>query len=259
MTKRPLRLVVADDDADYRLLVGLAVAREPELTVIGEAGGMAELVGVAASTAPDVILIDASMPGALASLSAVRAAAPDARVVLTSSLPAGQVAGTVAAAGAVGSLAKDVPVRHLAAAIIELGALVTTAERALRTARTALPQAAESVRASRQLARRALDGWCDVDVQASVELLISELTTNGIRHADSDIDVRISIGANHVRVEVADRSEIAPTVLNAGSDDASGRGMRIVDELASRWGVQRRRTGKCVWFELPRVQTVAGA
>jgi DNA-binding NarL/FixJ family response regulator len=247
-----LRLLVADDDPDYRSLVALALATDAELDVAAEAATAAELVERAAAIVPDVVLLDASLPGGVAAVAAVREVAPAARVVLTSSLPAARVAHMVEAAGAVGSLAKDVPVGHVSGAIRQLGALVSAAERSLRTARRALPRTLESVPASRRMARAALDGWCDDDVRSTVELLITELASNGIRHADSDLDVRIAVGARSVRVEVADHDATAPVIVSAGPTDLGGRGMRIVDEMATRWGVEHRRTGKSVWFELPR-------
>jgi DNA-binding NarL/FixJ family response regulator len=249
-----LSILVADDDPEYRLLVRLALDGERDLAVVGEAATAAELIDVAGATKPSLILLDASLPGGTAAMGAVREQAADARVVLTSSLPGSYVAPAVAAAGAVGSLAKDVPMQRLAHAIRELGALMTAAERALRTARWGLPQSGGSARESRHLAKIALDGWCDDDVLAAVELLISELVTNSIRHGDSDVDVGVAVGADHIRIEVADRSATLPVLRSPSATDLGGRGMLIVDEMATRWGVQQRRTGKCVWFELPRVQ-----
>jgi DNA-binding NarL/FixJ family response regulator len=249
-----LRIALADDDPEYRLLVRLALEPESDLVVSGEAASAAELLDVAATFRPDLILLDGSLPEAIGCVSRTRAIVPDVRVVITSSLPPASVAPTVAAAGAVGSLAKDVPVARLADALRELGALVDAAERVLRTQRQALPHADTSVRESRRLAQDALAGWCDDDVLAAAELLISEVVTNGVRHAQTDVDVRIAVSASHVRVEVADRSPTMPVLRTPSPHDLRGRGMRIVDDLASRWGVQQRRTGKCVWFELPRVE-----
>jgi hypothetical protein len=39
-------------------------------------------------------------------------------------------------------------------------------------------------------------------------------------------------------------------VRSPALEDESGRGMRLVDSLARRWGVQPAGTGKCVWFEV---------
>ena len=252
-----LAVVVADDDPDYRLLLDLGLEREPDITLVGQATTGDELVEVAAVSKPDLVLLDASLPNAVASASRVQQVAPRTRVALTSSLPARSIATTVAAAGAVGSLAKDVPVHRIPDALRELGALMAAAERAVRTAETTLQCDLSSARQSRRMAHAMLEGWCDPDVLYDVELLITELVTNGVQHAVSDVDVRIAVGATIVRVEVGDCSPTEPVVRTAMLNDTDGRGMRIVDQVASRWGVDLRRTGKCVWFELPRLQRVA--
>lgn len=248
-----LDVIVGDDDADYRLLIALALEHERDVRLIGDAGDADALLELVRRQPPDVVLLDASLPRAIPTAARLREIAPDVRVVLTSSLPARAIATTVAAAGAVGALAKDVPVRRIPDAIREIAALVAAAERAVRTAGTALEHDRTSPRRSRQLARSTLAGWCDEDVVTSVELLVSELVANGVEHAETDVDVRIAVGASSVRVEVSDRSPELPIVRSPGLDSPNGRGLRIVDNAAARWGVQARRTGKCVWFVLPRV------
>jgi anti-sigma regulatory factor (Ser/Thr protein kinase) len=136
---------------------------------------------------------------------------------------------------------------------------VNAAERAVRTAETTLLRDPTSPRRSRRLAQSALEGWCDPGVLADVELLITELVTNGVQHAASDVDVRIAVGATMVRVEIGDRSPTEPVTRTTKPNEPGGRGMHIVEKVASRWGVDLRRTGKCVWFEVPRVQPVVGA
>jgi DNA-binding NarL/FixJ family response regulator len=249
-----LELVVADDDPDYRLLLELALEREPDIRLVGQATSTDELDELLASTAPDLVLLDASLPGAVEAATRISHGGAATRVVLTSSLPARSVASTVASAGAIGSLAKDVPLRRLPDALRELGALVDAAERAVRIAETTLLRDPASPRRSRHLAHAALNGWCDVDVLADVELLITELVTNGVQHAASDVDVRIAVGATMVRVEVGDRSPTVPVARTSAPHEPGGRGMHIVGRVASRWGVDQRRTGKCVWFEVPRTQ-----
>jgi len=254
-----MRVLVADDDADYRYLVGLALADLLDLVVVAEASRAGEVVERAVRTRPHLVLLDASLPGAVATSAQLRAALPEVRIVLTSSLPPKSIGATLTATGAVGSLAKDVPVRRIPDALRELGALTTAAERAVRTAGAALPRDIASARASRRLVDRVLEGWCDPDVLFSVELLISELVANSIEHGGSSVDVRIAIGATVVRVEVTDHDPTLPVTREVTPSSSRGRGMHIVDKVACRWGVQSRRTGKCVWFEVARVPAVSVA
>jgi len=247
-----VRVLVADDDPDYRFLVAAALATDEDLELVGDVATAAELVDAVQELRPDLVLLDASLDGGAVAATQLATITPDATVVLTSSLPARLVAGRVADTGARGLLAKDVPLRDLGEALRELASLTEVAERAVRTAAASLPPTVTSPRHSRQLARTALAGWCDPSDFADIELLISELVANGVEHAETQVDVRIAVTATTIRIEVTDRHPGLPVMRSPEANESSGRGMRIVDQTAMRWGVQARRTGKCVWFEVPR-------
>ena len=62
-----------------------------------------------------------------------------------------------------------------------------------------------------------------------------------------------------LRVEVEDHSSEIPDVPGPPEPaQLSGRGLRVVDALASRWGIERRGTGKAVWFEIRRDPSTIG-
>ncbi|GAA3759352.1 ATP-binding SpoIIE family protein phosphatase [Salinactinospora qingdaonensis] len=63
--------------------------------------------------------------------------------------------------------------------------------------------------------------------------------------------LRLRRGANSVWVEVFDRDLRLPRIRSAGADDEGGRGLYLVDQLASRWGSRPTPDGKAVWFEMP--------
>lgn len=247
-----MRVVVADDDPHYRFLVAAALETDPAFELVADVSTAPELVDALRTAPPDLVLLDASLEGGGAVAAQLPTLAPDATLVLTSSLPARLVAGRVADMGARGSLAKDVPLHALADAVQELASLADVAERTVRTAATSLPPNVMSPRQSRRLARSALAGWCDAPDFVDVELLISELVANGVEHAETDVDVRIAVTATTIRVEVTDRDPELPQMKAPEATESSGRGMRIVDQTATRWGIVARRTGKCVWFEVPR-------
>jgi two-component sensor histidine kinase len=82
-----------------------------------------------------------------------------------------------------------------------------------------------------------------------VKLIVSELVTNSIEHAELSADDRIEVlarvdprGALHV--EVRDPGPGPPP------DARSGMGWRILERMADRWGVDRRDGQARVWFEL---------
>jgi anti-sigma regulatory factor (Ser/Thr protein kinase) len=91
----------------------------------------------------------------------------------------------------------------------------------------------------------------DQGVVSTVELLTSELVTNAIVHARSGPQLVVEVGPEVVRVAVRDLSPHAPVRRLGRLDDLSGRGVVIVERLASAWGVEQDGGGgKQVWFEV---------
>ena len=106
-----------------------------------------------------------------------------------------------------------------------------------------------SVTQARRYVQEHLDG-APPDVADAVAVMTSELATNSIRHAATDFEVAVDRSDGRVRVDVTDRGRGTPVVLDADPTAVSGRGMRIVSQLADDWGVTASRTGdaKTVWF-----------
>jgi len=122
----------------------------------------------------------------------------------------------------------------------------------LATAPTDILLAFSPVPAAVGAARHAVhDCGLHPDVDHTVTLLTSELVGNAVRHAGSDgrIVFHARLGPEQVRVEVADHgSGFDPEIRHV----AAGYGLRLVDRLASRWGVERTSGGCRVWFEVDR-------
>jgi PAS domain S-box-containing protein len=75
---------------------------------------------------------------------------------------------------------------------------------------------------------------------------------DGILHAaGKEITLRLRRGASAVWVEVFDPDLRLPRIRSAGETDEGGRGLYLVDQLATRWGSRPTRDGKAVWFEMP--------
>jgi anti-sigma regulatory factor (Ser/Thr protein kinase) len=88
-------------------------------------------------------------------------------------------------------------------------------------------------------------------------LLTSETVANSVRHSGSAapggvVTVTVAAGPGGVRVEVTDScGDGSPVLLPAGRADAEGgRGLRLVDALAARWGYERGGGLATTWFEL---------
>jgi anti-sigma regulatory factor (Ser/Thr protein kinase) len=85
----------------------------------------------------------------------------------------------------------------------------------------------------------------------SVELMVSELASNCIRHADTGFEITVIETDSAIRIEASDEGEGEPHMRTPGPTEPDGRGLQIVDMLASSWGFERlRRGGKTVWFTL---------
>ena len=102
-------------------------------------------------------------------------------------------------------------------------------------------------RAARDLVIRALVDWRLSPLVPDACLVVSELVTNAMIHAGTDIDLTLAEHRRSVRVAVRDHSPVLP-VEQHGRWDEAGRGLGIVAELASAWGVLPHPDGgKVVW------------
>jgi serine phosphatase RsbU (regulator of sigma subunit) len=67
--------------------------------------------------------------------------------------------------------------------------------------------------------------------------------------------LRLRRGAAAVWVEVFDTDLRLPRIRSADETDEGGRGLYLVDQIASRWGSRPTKNGKVVWFEMPITPT----
>ncbi|HUA30527.1 MAG TPA: SpoIIE family protein phosphatase [Streptosporangiaceae bacterium] len=73
-----------------------------------------------------------------------------------------------------------------------------------------------------------------------------------------EFTLRLRRGDTAVWVEVFDPDLRLPRIRSAGENDEGGRGLYLVDQLASRWGSRPTQDGKAVWFEIPIKDGVGG-
>jgi len=99
-----------------------------------------------------------------------------------------------------------------------------------------------------------LDERVDQGMLDDITLMVSELVTNSVRHAQGDgngtVGLAVRLQPDRVRVEVSDPGKgFEPKPREPGQSQASGWGLYLVDRLADRWGVLRGERAK-VWFEM---------
>jgi len=110
-------------------------------------------------------------------------------------------------------------------------------------------------------ARRFISEFCraadmPAELCETAALLVSELVTNAILHGRTAAEVEVHPPADVLRVAVHDDNPSLPEIGERPALDLeSGRGLTIVSVLSSRWGIELRKGGKAIWFELdvPRV------
>ncbi len=117
-------------------------------------------------------------------------------------------------------------------------------------AEVTLPGATSSVPTARRFAESVLSGWGEPDAAWSAAVCVSELAGNCALHARTSFTVSVELADDVVRIEVRDGSRRVPTQRSYDTGATTGRGLRLVSEYATRWGVDTTATGKTVWLVL---------
>lgn len=118
-------------------------------------------------------------------------------------------------------------------------------------ARTKLPPDPRSPGAARRFVISTLSSWSLESAADTVVLLVSELVTNALLHARSEIELALTNAAGELRVEVIDASPILPHVQPYRPAAGTGRGLVLVEALSTDWGAHEDGNGKVVWFTMP--------
>jgi anti-sigma regulatory factor (Ser/Thr protein kinase) len=117
---------------------------------------------------------------------------------------------------------------------------------------TAIPSGPEAPFHARTIVSRWLEGNTDTELHEHARLLVSELVTNSVMHAEqpAGTPVRVRAAAVHgvIRVEVEDQGH-GPVRRRAPDPRGGGFGLYLLDQLATRWRVNHHHS-TCVWFEL---------
>jgi anti-sigma regulatory factor (Ser/Thr protein kinase) len=132
------------------------------------------------------------------------------------------------------------------------------ADRAAILAADWFPGQAAAVGQVREFVAGVLGGsWARLD---DVLVMVSEIASNAVLHTASGngdwFDVTVSVTGSTARVEIADRGSSSEPRISGDDGElgvlTGGRGLRIVDALADRWGSRGDELGRVVWFEVRR-------
>jgi anti-sigma regulatory factor (Ser/Thr protein kinase) len=114
----------------------------------------------------------------------------------------------------------------------------------------ALPHVPEAAREARRAVESLLDDTPALVDVGFAALLTSEVVTNAVLHGDPPLQLLVEIADDAIRVEVHDANSAPPVPRVPRPTEPGGRGLAIVDALATRWGTRPDDDGKTVWFEL---------
>ncbi len=105
------------------------------------------------------------------------------------------------------------------------------------------------MRAARQLVGEAISD-SPSDLRDAAVLVAGELVTNAVVHGGGWFLLQIDATRERLRVEVTDPLAAQPRLLELTGDREHGRGIAIVDALATKWGADHLGSHKVVWFEI---------
>ncbi|MEV5545850.1 SpoIIE family protein phosphatase [Streptomyces sp. NPDC052309] len=118
---------------------------------------------------------------------------------------------------------------------------------------TISPADPDALVAVRLALRAALHDWSLEALDDTAELLACELATNALLHTGRDATLTarpVHRGGRGLRLAVSDASPVTPRRRAATEQCTSGRGLLLVEELATSWGIEPRGAGKTVWCEI---------
>ncbi|MEV7197002.1 SpoIIE family protein phosphatase [Streptomyces sp. NPDC093510] len=110
----------------------------------------------------------------------------------------------------------------------------------------------EGLADARAALREHLAAWEFGEIADNVEVAAGELLVNALVHTDAGAILTLEVLSGpprRVRLSVSDRSSARPRKRAPGETATSGRGLLLVEAVASRWGVEPRGEGKAVWCD----------
>jgi anti-sigma regulatory factor (Ser/Thr protein kinase) len=114
-----------------------------------------------------------------------------------------------------------------------------------------VPATGSACGVGRRFVADTLRGWGVPELTVEVAVLVtSELVANAVNHASPPGHLQVRADGERVHIEVSDASEQEPRMVRPGAAAAGGRGLLLIDRLATRWGWDARPPGKVVWCEV---------
>lgn len=115
---------------------------------------------------------------------------------------------------------------------------------------TLLPPRPSSAGVAREVVAWQLREWHFDSLCDDAAVVVTELISNAVRHANTELELTLIHLPDGLRLEVSDGSSARPVRRSASSIDEGGRGLHLVDALSTRHGVDAEDGGKRIWVEM---------
>lgn len=213
--------------------------------VVGEAEDGRGAIAACRELQPDVIVLDLGLPDLAGRdvLTGIRAGCSGVRIVVYSGTH------TLASAEILEPVEAFVEKRHDVAYLVRL--LAGMGSGAELSTTVALPGSLADVASARRLADERCHAWGCGFLADDAALVVSELVSNAVVHAQTGCLLTLRYRSSVLRVEVEDRGAGMPDIRTATEGDVHGRGLLLVGALSTAWGAEpAAQRGKRVWAEL---------
>jgi anti-sigma regulatory factor (Ser/Thr protein kinase) len=136
----------------------------------------------------------------------------------------------------------------------------TRSARRPQWARINLPRNPSSVGTARRFIEARVSAW-SFPRRAGEQLVLigSELVTNAVLHARTDLTLTLELDDGRARISVKDQSQAPATLRHYRTDALTGRGLAVVAALSDSWGISAAADGKVVWAEVAAVSDAGEA
>jgi DNA-binding NarL/FixJ family response regulator len=235
----PIRAIVADGSALTRADVARALGASAAFDVVAEAADGTSVLDVTLRAQPDVVVCGMELPAVdgLNVLRRVRDALVRTAVFVVSDVDR-----------ALTTRAGD-QFAHDVSSLVHGGDVIASTN-ALDESAVELAQSDSSAALGRHFVEAQLATRRRSVLGEPAALLVSEVVTNAVIHAQSRSWVSLREYGPRVRVEVTDTGGGAPVMRPLTPTAIGGRGLHIVDGIADLWGAVSTPRSKTVWFEL---------